>query len=163
MTRALARFGALLAALALSPGAAPPARAEAPPVVPERGDRAVLVTTPDGPEIYHLVRGGESLGFTFAEAGPATVVARRRLPAATITPPPVPVEVLGDGERFLVLRVGQAHDPQATIHDGGGGAPSAPDIARVDVPSGGRTLTVRTEPGAPDIFVRVSAGAPAPR
>ena len=134
-----------------------------PPVPPTRPDRAVLVKTASGPEIFHLLQGGEPLSFRFEEAGPATVVARRRLPAATITPPPVPVEVLGDGERFLVMRVGQAHDPAATIHDAGGGAPSAPDVARVDVPEGGRTLTFRLEPGAPDVFVRVEVGAPPAR
>ena len=133
------------------------------PVPPTRPDRAVLVKTASGPEIFHLLQGGEPLSFRFEAAGPVTVVARRRLPSATITPPPVPVEVLGDGERFLVLRVGQAHDTQATVHDAGGGAPSRPDVAQVDVPDGGRTLTFRSEAGAPDVFVRVEVGAPPAR
>lgn len=125
------------------------------PVAPDEAEHPVLVTTAAGPEIFHLLSGGAVL--TFPVKGPRTVevVARRRLPAASVTPPPVPVALLGDGQAFLTLQVGQPRDEAATARDDGGGVTSGADIARVDVPAGGLSLSVRSAAGAPDVYIRV--------
>lgn len=132
-------------------------RAWADAVAPTRADRAVLVSTAAGPQVFHLLKGGDSLAFAVTGPRKLDVVARRRLPAADITPPPVPLTILGDGQSFLTMQVGQAHDPAAKVRDGGGGATSGPDIARVEVPEKGLELRVKSAPGAPDLFVRVDA------
>ncbi len=143
----------LASALALGLALSRPSHAE--PVPPTEADRAVLVSTPQGPEILHLLRGGESLSFATRGPGELEVVARRRLPSPTITPPPIPVLLLGDGQTFLTLQVGQPADSQAKVNDAVGGTISAPDRARVEVPAGAERLTLRSAAGAPDVFVRV--------
>lgn len=132
---------------------------QAAPLVPSPVDRPVLVTTEAGPQLFQLLSGGDSLSFPVS--GPTTldVVARRRLPAASVSPPPVPLQLLGDGEAFLTVQVGQPHDPLAQARDGGGGVTSGPDVAEVQVPPGGLTLTLVSADGAPDLFVRIDSRA----
>lgn len=126
------------------------------PLLPSRADVSVLVSTSAGPVVHQRVSGGASL--TYTVTGPQTLYlkARRRLPGAEHCPPPIPVEVLGDGQSFLTLQVGQCVDGKARIHDAGGGAASAPDVARVDVPAGGQALVLRSPANAPDVFVVLS-------
>jgi len=95
---------------------------------------------------------------TFDTPGPQKIMvqSRRRLAGAGQRAKHAPIEVRGDGNPVLTIKVSGTAIPDGRIHDRLEGFPSKDDKTLITVPEGGRQLTLTAPPGGPDFFVRVT-------
>jgi len=96
---------------------------------------------------------------TFDTPGPQKIMvqSRRRMAGAGQRAKHAPIEVRGDGNPILTIKVSGTAIPDGRIHDRLEGFPSKDDQTLITVPEGGRQLTLTAPPGGPDFFVRVTS------
>ena len=105
---------------------------------------------------YIPLKSGTSVAFDTPGPRKLLIQSRRRLAGAGQRSKAEPIEVRGDGNPILTIKVPGSAIADGRIHDRLEGFPSNDDKSLVTVPEGGKQLTLTAPPGGPDFFIRVS-------
>ena len=136
----------ILLALLTAPGLAdPPA------------DSATTPITVDAKTSSYLpLSSGSTLAFETPGPRKLTIESRRRMAGAGQRAKHAPLEVRGDGNPIMTIKVPGTAIADGRIHDRLEGFPSKVDRTVITVPEGGSRLTLTAPPGGPDFFIRVT-------
>ena len=121
---------------------------------PEDGTIPIPVDAKTTP--YVPLSSGSTLAFDTPGPRKLTVESRRRLAGAGQRAKHAPLEVRGDGNPIMTIKVPGTAIADGRIHDRLEGFPSKEDRTVITVPEGGRQLTLTAPPGGPDFFVRIT-------
>ena len=141
----------MLFAMTMALAAATAVGAEAPTPEP-----TVAITVDAKTDRFVPLKSGSTLSFETPGPQRLLVTSRRRMAGAGQRANPAPIQARGDGHPIITIQVPGSAIASGRIHDRLEGFPSKQDASVINVPEGGKLLSLTAPAGGPDFFIRLT-------